>query len=213
MPPVQPPSNLQIIPPNPVYRPTILPTNISKTPDIANTQPGNNFPVPQNHLRNVPIPNNPLIISSNVGMRSDELQQSLNNGTLQSLQQRFPDAKVSINNAGPGQNYVNLSGPVASVRTLSSELDRLRVDSDSQWFYLGEDGSFIPYSAQLNQLIEKSFSEAQEMFPIDINFTIFFGQNGIPHIQHSNNSYVQRIVRRGLEPIQKSFTSDDVIWY
>ena len=113
-------------------------------PNPLSPMPGNQFPLPQQSNPIIPsnfpnpnisissseasvsFPNNMMsngnnngIIKRNIGMSSNNLVQNFNNGNLHALQSNNPSILLSINNAGPGQDFLTIDGPAHIVDPIS----------------------------------------------------------------------------------------------
>ena len=55
-------------------------------------------------------------------MEDDKLKENLNNGNLNQIMMYNPYAKVSFDNAGPGQNYVQVVAPSGLIESVSRSI-------------------------------------------------------------------------------------------
>ncbi|OMJ93701.1 hypothetical protein SteCoe_3265 [Stentor coeruleus] len=146
-------------------------------------------------------------------LSTDSINQSINSGHMQNIQNSFPQASLSLNNAGPNQQYVLIIGPQSQVTNSYNHLKSIDPHSDSQWYFLSEDGHFLPYESNLNQIIENAFINGQRLIEFSRNsssYILNFGENGVPHSQINQDGYIHRLVRRGKEALNQGY---DIKWY
>ncbi|OMJ69126.1 hypothetical protein SteCoe_33222 [Stentor coeruleus] len=179
--------------------------NPMSEPQILNMS----FPHPQFNS-NFSIYSEPFII-----MRTPlsilTIYQSINNGHMQNIQNNFPQTSFSLNNAGLSQQYIEITGPKSQVISSYNQLKLIDLNSDSQWYFLADDGLFQPYNFYLNSLIEMAFINGHKFIELNWNsesYIVNFGVNGILHTQIDKNGH--RYVRRGKDTLNQECS---IKWY
>jgi hypothetical protein len=170
------------------------------------------FPAPSNF--NNPE-SNPSISIKRVGLSETGINKANNDGRLNEIISKNPGVSLYSNSAGPGQAFINIVGNPQSVNSAHSALRNME-SQDTQWYFLNDSGTFQPYETSVNQLIENSFSNGNDVIEIFTNgksYQVIYGQNNFPHQQLLQGGEIYRTIRRGRDAASQNFNPDIVTWF
>ncbi|OMJ96071.1 hypothetical protein SteCoe_455 [Stentor coeruleus] len=175
-----------------------------------------NFPNPQQSISNpfLSISSKESSISIRIPLSNEASKPENRDFIANSAQANLPNSMVYSQSAGPDQASIVVSGPKHELEYSSNIINSIDPHGqlENQWYYLHENGKFVPYNANSCTLIERAFRENKPDINLGI-YHIIFGQNEHPHVQVTNSGFIYRTVRRGLNSNFNQFAPSDIIWY